>query len=54
VSDFQRTAAVYSEFADSLRKETPENCNPRNNTVEMLALSYWYEGLKQRTGLKTA
>lgn len=54
MSDFKRIEEIYSDFAENLRKETPENTNPRNNTVEMLALSYWYEGLRHRTGLKTA
>lgn len=54
MSDFKRIVEIYSDFADSLREEIPENSNPRNNTVEMLALRYWFEGLKQRTGLKTA
>lgn len=54
MSDFKRIQEIYSDYANSLRKEIPENINPRNNTVEMLALSYWFQGLRQRTGLKTA
>lgn len=54
MSDFKRIEKIYLDFADSLREEIPENSNPRSNTVEMLALSYWFEGLRQRTGLKTA
>ncbi|MGE8100531.1 hypothetical protein ACQKP6_21735 [Pseudomonas fluorescens] len=54
MSDFKRLVEIYSDFAESLRKEIPENSNPRSNTVEMLAVSYWFEGLRQRTGLKTA
>lgn len=53
MSDFKRIEDIYSDFAESLCKEIPENINPRSNTVEMLALSYWFEGLQQRTGLKT-
>ncbi|SPZ05357.1 Uncharacterised protein [Pseudomonas luteola] len=53
MSDFKRIEKIYSDFADSLREEIPKNSNPRSNTVEMLALSYWFEGLRQRTGLKT-
>lgn len=54
MSDFKRISEIYSDFAESLRKEIPENSNPRSNAVEMLALSYWFEGLRERTGLKTA
>jgi hypothetical protein len=54
VSDFKRIVNIYSEFAESLREQIPENSNPRSNTVEMLAVGYWFEGLRQRTGLKTA
>ncbi|RUT42312.1 hypothetical protein WG29040_01585 [Pseudomonas sp. PAMC 29040] len=54
MSDFKRIVNIYSEFAESLREPIPENSNPRSNTVAMLAVGYWYEGLKQRTGLKTA
>lgn len=54
MSDFKRIANIYSEFAGSLREQIPENSRPRSNTVEMLAVGYWFEGLRQRTGLKTA
>ena len=54
MSDFKRIEQIYSDFADSLREDIPENSNPRSNTVEMLSLSYWFEGLRQRTGLKTS
>jgi len=54
VSDFKRIANIYSEFAESLRELIPENYSPRSCTVEMLAVGYWFEGLRQRTGLKTA
>ncbi|MFW9082547.1 hypothetical protein ACOI9X_25215 [Pseudomonas sp. P2757] len=54
MSDFKRLAEIYSDFAMSLRNEIPENSSPRSDTVEMLAVNYWFEGLKQRTGLKTA
>jgi len=43
MSDFKRIEYIYSDFAESLREEIPENSNPTSNTVEMLALSYWYE-----------
>ncbi|MCF4985176.1 hypothetical protein L6218_19075 [Pseudomonas syringae pv. syringae] len=54
MSDFKRIAKIYSEFADNVREQIPENTSPRSNTVEMLSLRYWFEGLKERTGLKTA
>jgi len=54
MSDFKRIAKIYSDFADSVREQIPEDTNPRSNSVEMLALRYWFEGLKERTGLKTA
>ncbi len=54
MSDFKRIERIFSDFAESLRKENPENSGPRSNTAEMLALNYWFEGLRQRTGLKTA
>ena len=54
MSDFKRIEQIYSDFADSLREDIPENSNPRINTVEMLSLSYCFEGLRQRTGLKTS
>lgn len=54
MSDFKRIAKIYSDFADNVREQVPENTNPRSNTVEMLAVGYWFEGLRQRTGLKTA
>ncbi|MFP3848994.1 hypothetical protein [Pseudomonas sp. W5-01] len=54
MTDFKRIAKIYSDFADNMREQIPENTNPRSNTVEMLAVGYWFEGLRQRTGLKTA
>ncbi|PLP88515.1 hypothetical protein CYD26_19065 [Pseudomonas sp. FFUP_PS_473] len=54
MSDFKRIAKIYSDFADNVREQIPENTNPRSHTVEMLAVGYWFEGLRQRTGLKTA
>ncbi|WP_421526538.1 hypothetical protein [Pseudomonas yamanorum] len=40
MTDFKRIAKIYSDFADNVREQVPENTNPRSNTVEMLAVGY--------------
>ncbi|MBD8666370.1 hypothetical protein OQ519_00215 [Pseudomonas lurida] len=54
MTDFERILDIYSDYASGLRSKTQEKETAGRDAIEMLRVDYWYEGLKQRTGLGSA
>lgn len=54
MTDFQRILALYLDYAAGLRNKNRENEPTGRGAIELLRVDYWYEGLKQRTGLGSA
>ncbi len=54
MTDFERILDIYSHYASGLRRKTEENMTTGRGAIEQLRVDYWYEGLKQRTGLGSA
>ncbi|AKF47403.1 hypothetical protein SAMN05444506_104277 [Pseudomonas syringae] len=54
MTDFERILNIYSDYALGLRSKNDEKKTAGRGPVELLRVDYWYEGLKQRTGLGSA
>jgi len=55
VTEFQRINALLMSFRASLRNRRHRTAVPaKRDQAEVLRVRYWYEGLRQRTGLATA
>lgn len=54
MTDFGRIIEIYSDYAAGVRNKNHENKAAKRGAIERLRVDYWYEGLKQRTGLSSA
>lgn len=53
MTDAERIIQIYERFAKGLQKKTEASGENRRSQLESLRVAYWYEGLRQRTGIET-
>ena len=53
MSDFERIIGIYESIAKELRNKIVATTAKARATHDAIRVAYWYEGLKQRTGIET-